>query len=57
MTEEERRIVQLLQEGPKTSDELAELTGIPFGHLHALLINLTLKRKIEQHPGSLYSVR
>ncbi|REK53885.1 MAG: DNA-protecting protein DprA [Thermobacillus sp.] len=57
MTEEERRIVELLREGPKTSDELAELTGIPFGHLHALLINLTVKRKIEQHPGSLYCVR
>ena len=57
LTEEERLIVQLLQEGPKTSDELAELSGIPFGHLHALLINLTVKRKIEQHPGSLYTIR
>jgi len=57
LTEEERRIVGLLREGPKTADELAELSGVPFGHLHALLINLTVKRKIEQHPGSLYSVR
>ena len=57
LSDEERRIVELLRDGPKSADDLAELTGIPFGHLHALLLNLTLKRTIEQHPGSLYSVR
>jgi len=57
LTEEERTIIRLLENGPMSSDELAELSGIPFGHLHALLINLTVKRKIEQHPGSLYSIR
>lgn len=57
LSEEERRIVALLRDRPMTSDELAEYTGIPFGHLQTLLINLTVKRKIEQHPGSLYSVQ
>ncbi|OUM96992.1 MAG: DNA protecting protein DprA [Thermobacillus sp. ZCTH02-B1] len=57
LKDEEHLIVELLREGPKTADELAELTGIPFGHLHALLLNLTVKRAIEQHPGSLYSIR
>jgi DNA processing protein len=57
LTDEERLIVDLLRDGPKSPDELAVLSGIPFGHLHALLINLTVKRKIEQHPGSLYGIR
>jgi len=57
LTREELEIVRLLEHGPLSSDELAELTGIPFGHLHALLLNLTVKRKIEQHPGSVYSIR
>jgi DNA processing protein len=57
LTDEEREIVRLLENGPMSPDELAELTGFPFGHLHALLLNLTVKRKIEQHPGSVYSIR
>ncbi|GGG12476.1 DNA-processing protein DprA [Paenibacillus abyssi] len=56
LTDEERRILQLLQDKPGSADELHEQTGIPFGHLHAVLINLTIKHKIEQHPGFIYSV-
>ncbi|MBB3109379.1 DNA processing protein [Paenibacillus phyllosphaerae] len=56
MTEEETFIYDLLQDQPRTTDELHELSRYPFGLLHAVLINLSIKRKIEQHPGSLYSV-
>jgi DNA processing protein len=53
---EERSILHILHDRPHTADELLEKLDLPFGHLYAVLINLTIKRKIEQHPGSLYSV-
>lgn len=56
LTSEEHRIIRALRDHAMTADELAAETGLPFGHLHALLINLTIKRKIEQHPGSIYTV-
>ncbi|WP_040715724.1 DNA-processing protein DprA [Paenibacillus daejeonensis] len=54
LTAEESRIYELLQDEPATADVLHAKTGMSFGHLHAVLINLTIKRKIEQHPGSIY---
>ncbi|QHW34912.1 DNA-protecting protein DprA [Paenibacillus rhizovicinus] len=56
LTEQEAIIYRLLQEEARTTDELHELSTFPFGLLHSVLINLTIKRKIEQHPGSIYSV-
>jgi DNA processing protein len=56
MTDEEQAIYRILSEGPRTTDELHSLTSYPFGLLHSVLINLSIKRKIEQHPGSIYSV-
>ena len=55
LSSEERLIIDLLRDEPLHSDQLLALTGFAFGHLHALLINLSIKRRIEQHPGSLYS--
>jgi DNA processing protein len=55
LSPEERKVVRLLQERPHTADELMEKLELSFGHLHAVLINLSIKRKIEQHIGSLYS--
>ncbi|SEN31303.1 DNA-processing protein DprA [Paenibacillus sp. OV219] len=49
-------IYRLLSDEPRTVDQLHELSSFPFGLLHSVLINLTLKRKIEQHSGSIYSV-
>ncbi|QYR19783.1 DNA-processing protein DprA [Paenibacillus sp. sptzw28] len=57
LTDDESTIYRLLQDQPRSMDELHELSMFPFGLLHAVLINLTIKRKIEQHPGSIYSVR
>ncbi|QHT60684.1 DNA-protecting protein DprA [Paenibacillus lycopersici] len=56
LTEEEAFIYRLLQEEARTMDELHALSSFPFGLLHSILINLTIKRKIEQHSGSIYSV-
>lgn len=54
MPEEERRVLQLLSEGPATFDELIERLQTNFGHLHAILLSLLLKKRIEQLPGSVY---
>ena len=54
LTADESRIYELLQDEPASADTLHAKTAMPFGHLHAVLINLTIKRKIEQHPGSIY---
>lgn len=54
LSAEEQRIIDLLRDRPLTINELHQLTMIPFGHLSALLINLCIKRKIEQQPGAVY---
>ena len=54
LSPEEDAIYQLLLITPSTADELHEATGMAFGHLHAVLINLSLKHKIEQQSGSIY---
>ncbi|RAP76271.1 DNA-processing protein DprA [Paenibacillus montanisoli] len=56
LDENEAYLLGLLQDGPLSTDRLHELSSFPFGLLHSVLINLTIKRKIEQHPGSIYSV-
>ncbi|WP_308639233.1 DNA-processing protein DprA [Paenibacillus silvisoli] len=56
LDENEALILGLLQDGPLSADRLHELSSFHFGLLHSVLINLTIKRKIEQHPGSIYSV-
>lgn len=50
-----RIVYDLLLDRPCTADELHELTGLALGHLHAVLINLCINRKVLQH-GSTYSV-
>ncbi|AZN40842.1 DNA-processing protein DprA [Paenibacillus albus] len=56
LSENEAIIYRFLSDEPRTVDQLHELSSFPFGLLHSVLINLTLKRKIEQHSGSIYSV-
>ncbi|REE94404.1 DNA processing protein [Paenibacillus taihuensis] len=56
LSENEAIIYRFLCEEPRSVDQLHELSSFPFGLLHSVLINLTLKRKIEQHSGSIYSV-
>ncbi|XID95139.1 DNA-processing protein DprA [Paenibacillaceae bacterium WGS1546] len=54
--DDELRIYLLLLESPRTIDELANFTGMTFGHLHSVLLSLLIKRKIQQQPGSVYHV-
>lgn len=54
MTEDEKRVMDLLREGPATIDEIIERLQTNFGHLHAILLSLSLKKRIEQLPGSIY---
>lgn len=51
---EERKILAFIQDKSSTADELLERSGLTFGLLHAVLINLTIKQCIEQHAGAIY---
>jgi DNA processing protein len=53
---EEGKLLALLRDRPMSIDELHALSGIPFGHLNALLLNLCIKRKIGLQPGSIYMI-
>lgn len=54
LSPEEEKVLGCLRNEPLTLEELQGLTSIPFGLLNTLLINLCIKRKIEQQPGSIY---
>lgn len=54
MTGEETKVLEILAQGPATIDELIERLQTNFGHLHAILLSLLLKKAIEQLPGSVY---
>ena len=54
--EDERIIYRLILERPSSVDELAASSGMTFGHLHSILLNLLMTRRIEQQPGSVYHV-
>jgi len=54
---DEQRIVALLSREPMELDRLLELSQTTFGQIHTILLSLTLKKKINQLPGSVYSIR
>ncbi|WP_281887658.1 DNA-processing protein DprA [Paenibacillus sp. YYML68] len=56
LTKDERRICDLLANGPLTIDQLLMHTQFSFGHLHAVLINLLMMRRIVELPGSAYTI-
>lgn len=56
MTSDERAVYAILLDGPRSIDELAAESGMTFGLLHAVLLSLTIKRRIHQQPGSVYNV-
>jgi DNA processing protein len=57
LTRDERRIAAALADGPLSIDELLHLSEYTFGHLHSVLLSLTMKHQIEQLPGSVYQLR
>lgn len=54
LTKEEQRIVDLLGYAPMKLDDILEESKFDFGHLHSVLLSLTIKNRIEQLPGSSY---
>jgi DNA processing protein len=54
LTEQERKIRELISHEPVTIDQLAVRSGYPFGLLHSILLSLQLKKQIVQLPGSEY---
>ncbi|TCZ80229.1 DNA-protecting protein DprA [Paenibacillus albiflavus] len=54
LTDEERKIVELLMGEPKTFDRLLELSHYNFGLLHSVLLSLLMKKRIASLPGSTY---
>ena len=55
--ENEQQIMDILTHAPATFDSLLEGTQTNFGHLHAILLSLVMKKAINQLPGSIYSIR
>ncbi|MDO7905844.1 DNA-processing protein DprA [Paenibacillus sp. JX-17] len=53
---EERKIHNLLEQGPLLLDELLEATGWHFGLLHSVLLSLIIKKQIAQLPGAKYEL-
>jgi DNA processing protein len=56
LSPEESRVLEILFEGPATIDELVERLQTNFGLLHAILLSLQMKKRIEQLPGSVYVI-
>jgi DNA processing protein len=54
---DEQQIIDILTHAPVTFDHILEETQTNFGHLHAILLSLLMKKAINQLPGSIYSIR
>lgn len=53
-TAEEEKILQFLSHEPTSIDRLLEMAQTNFGHLHEVLLSLTLKKSIKALPGAAY---
>lgn len=51
---DERNVLGHMAGAPITFDELLSATGLEFGHLHSVLLNLILTKRIALLPGSYY---
>ncbi|WEK56201.1 MAG: DNA-processing protein DprA [Candidatus Cohnella colombiensis] len=56
LTPNEQLIYDILHNEPLSIDEIVDKSGMSFGHLHSVLLSLTIKRRIHQQPGSVYNV-
>ena len=56
LTEEERKVVDLLEAGPMTLDDFVDRLHLDFGHLHSVLLSLIIKKQIMQLPGAIYKL-
>jgi DNA processing protein len=55
-TADEQIIIELLQNQPLTIDELLARSQFTFGHLHSVLLNLLMTKRVNQLPGSIYAI-
>ncbi|WP_058303918.1 DNA-processing protein DprA [Gorillibacterium timonense] len=55
LTKEEAELLARFPDGPVTIDTLLEGTQTNFGHLHELLLNLVLTKRIKALPGAAYA--
>ena len=56
MTDEERAVVSLLEQGEVTVDSLIRDTGMPAGAMSSLLVGLEMKRAVRMLPGQLVAI-
>ncbi|MFD0680164.1 MULTISPECIES: DNA-processing protein DprA [unclassified Paenibacillus] len=56
LSTDEQFIVNLLQNQALSIDELLAKSQFTFGHLHAVLLNLLLTKRVEQLSGSIYAL-
>ncbi|KOR90020.1 DNA-processing protein DprA [Paenibacillus solani] len=56
LTNDERQIYHMLEQGHGSLDEMIERTQWDFGHLHSVLLSLIIKKQITQLPGAIYKV-
>lgn len=56
LTDEERRIYHMLEQGIANFDELLVRTNWDFGLLHSVLLSLIMKKTVVQLPGSVYQL-
>lgn len=54
LSSEEQRIVELLEQGDQTLDELLTMTAWDFGLLHSVLLSLIIKKRVLQLAGARY---
>lgn len=52
----EKKLFALLEDEPRTIDELADTGELETGELHSAILSLRIKRLVEQRPGSVYAL-
>lgn len=56
LNDDEKKVLALLHDRPVDADRLMAQTGFAFGHLHAVLLSLVMKNRVEQRPGPSYTL-
>ncbi|WP_028550411.1 DNA-processing protein DprA [Paenibacillus sp. UNC451MF] len=56
LSKDEQTIIELLHKQSMTIDELLTHSQFNFGHLHSVLLNLLMTKRVEQLPGSVYAI-
>ncbi|WKL01172.1 hypothetical protein Q0F98_31215 [Paenibacillus amylolyticus] len=49
LSPDEQRVIYLLEQGEQSLDQLVELLGWDFGHLHSVLLSLIIKSRLANY--------